>query len=196
MENLIRDVDFIVEMDKMKSVLRMTKLIGEEEREDDAQHSWHISIMAMILKEYADKEIDNYRVIKMLLIHDIVEIYAGDTFAYDKKGNEDKIEREEAAADKIFTMLSNGKGKELRQLWEEFEEGNTDEALFANALDRLQPILSNYYNGGGTWKTHDVAITSVYKRVEPIERISEKLWNFTCELLENACKEGKLRDDR
>ena len=93
-------------------------------------------------------------------------------------------------------MLSNGKGKELRQLWEEFEEVKSKEALFATAMDRLQPILSNYYNGGGTWKTHDVGISSIYKRVEPIEDISEKLWKFTCDLLEKACKEGKIRDDR
>lgn len=196
MENLRQDMEFILEMEKMKSVLRMTKLIGKDEREDDAQHSWHISVMAMVLSEYAEEEVDTCKIIKMLLVHDIVEIYAGDTFAYDEKGYEDKAEREEKAADEIFSMLSNGKGREIRDLWEEFEAEETKEAQFATAMDRLQPILSNYYNDGGTWKSHNVGVSSIYKRVEPIKKISQKLWEFTSNLLEDACASGKIIDDR
>ena len=147
---LLKDIEFIVELDKMKSILRQTSLIDKSKRENDAEHSWHISVMAMVLSEYANEEIDVCKVIKMLLIHDLVEIYAGDTFCYDVEGNKDKKERELKAADKIFGMLDEDKGMELRKLWDEFEEMNTKEALFAASMDRLQPFFNNYFSGGGT----------------------------------------------
>ncbi|MEW8974058.1 MAG: HD domain-containing protein [Tissierellaceae bacterium] len=191
-ERLKKDIEFIVELDKMKSILRQTSLIGEDRREDDAQHSWHISIMAMILSEYANQDIDVCKVIKMLLTHDLVELYAGDTFCYDKVGNQDKKERELAAAEKIYGMLDEDKGKKLRELWDEFEEMKTPEALFAASMDRLQPMLNNYYNSGGTWKKFDVAQSDVYKRIGPVEKSSDELWGFVEYMLEDAFERGLI----
>lgn len=192
-ERLLRDMEFIVELDKMKSILRQTSIIGEDRREDDAQHSWHISVMAMILAEYSNEAIDVCKVIKMLLTHDLVEIYAGDTFCYDKTGNLDKRDRELAAAEKIYGMLSEDKGKELRALWDEFEEMKTPEALFAASMDRFEPILSNYYNNGGTWKKYDVAKEDIYIRVAPVKKSSNELWNFLEHLIEDAAEKGLIK---
>ncbi len=191
-ENLLKDMEFIVELDKMKTILRQTSLISQDRYEDDAQHSWHISVMAMILSEYANEEIDTFKVIKMLLIHDLVELYAGDTFCYDKEANEDKREREVAAADKIFSMLSGDKGKEMRALWDEFEEMETTDALFAASMDRLQPMLNNYYNRGGTWKKFDVAQAEIYKRISPVKESSDDLWKFVEHMLEDAFDKGLI----
>ena len=183
-------MEFIVELDKMKSILRQTSLINEDRREDDAQHSWHISVMAMILSEYTNEKVDVSKVIKMLLTHDLVEIYAGDTFCYDKVGNSHKRDREVLAAEKIFGMLEEDKGKELRALWDEFEEMETPEALFAAAMDRLQPMLNNYYNKGGTWKKFDVAKSDIYKRISPVKKSSDEIWNFVENMLEDAFEKG------
>lgn len=191
-EKLIKDIEFIVELDRMKSILRQTSLIGEDKREDDAQHSWHISVMAMILSEYANEDIDVCKVIKMLLTHDLVELYAGDTFCYDKVGNQDKKQRELAAADKIYGMLDEEKGKELRKLWDEFEEMETTEALFAASMDRLQPMLNNYYNNGGTWRKFNVAQSDIYKRISPVKKSSDELWNFVEYMLEDAFEKGLI----
>ena len=188
-------MDFIVELDKMKSILRQTSLINEDRREDDAQHSWHISLMAMLLAEYSNEKVDVLKVIKMLLTHDLVEIYAGDTFCYDEVGNSDKREREIAAAEKIFGMLDEDKGKELRALWDEFEEMKTPEALFAASMDRLQPMLNNYHNGGGTWKKFDVAKSNIYKRIGPVKDSSDELWNYVEYMLEDAHKKGFINKD-
>lgn len=194
-ERLKKDIEFIVELDKMKTILRMTKVMGVDQREDDAQHSWHISVMAMILSEYANEEIDTFKVMKMLLTHDLVEIYAGDTFCYDKKGNSDKKERELKAAEKIYGMLDEDKGKELRALWDEFEEMKTPEALFAASMDRIQPMLSNYYNEGGTWGQHEVSKADVYKRAAPVEKSSDVLWEFTSNMIEDARSRGLIVKD-
>ncbi len=191
-ERLLKDIEFIVELDKMKSILRQTSLINEDRREDDAQHSWHISIMAMILGEYSNEKIDVCKVIKMLLTHDLVEIFAGDTFCYDKVGNEDKKERENQAADKIFGMLDEDKGRELRALWDEFEEGQTPEALFAASMDRLQPMLNNYHNNGGTWRKFNVAKEDIYKRIAPVKKSSDELWNFVENMIEDAANRGLI----
>lgn len=185
-------MEFIVELDKMKTILRQTSLIGEDKREDDAQHSWHISIMAMILEEYSNEKIDICKVIKMLLTHDLIEIYAGDTFCYDKKGNESKRERELEAADKIFGMLEEDKEKELRSLWDEFEEQKTPEALFAASMDRLQPMLNNYHNGGGTWKKFNVAKEDIYQRISPVKETSDELWEFVEYMIEDAEEKGLI----
>lgn len=189
-ERLLKDMEFIIELDKMKSILRQTSLINEDRREDDAQHSWHISMMAMILSEYSNEKVDVCKVIKMLLTHDLVEIFAGDTFCYDKAGNSDKREREVAAAEKIFGMLDEDKGKELRGLWDEFEEMETPEALFATSMDRLQPMLNNYHNDGGTWKKFDVAKSDIYKRINPVKKSSDDLWSFVEHMLEDAFEKG------
>ncbi|MBU5438532.1 HD domain-containing protein [Tissierella sp. MSJ-40] len=194
MENnrLMKDIEFIVEIDKMKSILRQTTLMDKSKRENDAEHSWHISVMAMVLSEYANEEVDTYKVIKMLLIHDLVEIYAGDTFCYDKVGNEDKKERELKAAEKIFGMLGEDKGKEFRELWDEFEEMKTKEALFAASMDRLQPMLSNYYSGGGTWEKFNVQKKDIYKRISPVKESSEELWKFVEYMIEDAFEKGYI----
>lgn len=191
-ENLLKDMDFIVELDRMKTILRQTSLINGDRKEDDAQHSWHISVMAMVLSEYANEEIDIFKVIKMLLIHDLVELDAGDTFCYDKKANQDKKERELAAADKVFGMLSGDKGQEMRALWDEFEEMETPEALFAASMDRLQPMLNNYKNGGGTWQKFDVPQSDIYKRISPVKESSDELWKFVEYMLEDAFKKGLI----
>lgn len=191
-ERLLKDIDFIIELDKMKSIIRQTSLIGKEQREDDAQHSWHIAVMAMVLGEYSNEEIDICKVIKMLLVHDLVEIYAGDTFCYDEEGNETKEERELKAADKLFNMLDEDKGKELRSLWAEFEERKTNEAIFAAAMDRLQPLFSNYYNEGGTWKKFNVNKEAVYKRIEPIKEASDEIWKLVTNMIEDAIRKGYI----
>lgn len=191
-KRLKKDMDFIVKLDEMKSIIRATNLIGKDEREDDAQHSWHISVMAMILSEYADEDIDTYKVIKMLLIHDLVELFAGDTFCYDEEANKDKEERELIAAEKIYGMLDKDKGEELRALWDEFEEMETTEAVFAASMDRLQPILNNYYNDGGTWKKFEVSKSQIYERVKPIKSSSKRLWKFVENIIEDAYENGKI----
>ncbi len=187
-----KDIEFIVELDKMKSILRQTSLIGEDRREDDAQHSWHIAVMTMVLSEYSNEEFDVNRVIKMLLIHDLVELYAGDTFCYDVEGNKSKRERELAAAGRVFGMLSEDKGKFFRDLWDEFEEMKTPEAKFAASMDRLQPMLNNYYNHGGTWKKFGVAQKDVYERISPLKHTSDELWEFTDKMIEDAYQKGLI----
>lgn len=191
-QRLKQDIEFIVELDKMKSIFRRTSVIGEDRQEDDAQHSWHISVMAMILSEYANEDIDICKVIKMLLTHDLVELYAGDTFCYDNIGNMDKRDREVKAADKLYGMLEEDKGKELRALWDEFEDQKTHEAKFAASMDRLQPMLSNYNNNGGTWKKHNVAKKDIYKRILPVKESSNELWEFVEYMLEDAYNRGLI----
>lgn len=193
-KNLLKDFEFIVEIDKMKTIYRQTSIIGLDQRENDAEHSWHISLMAVILEEYSNRSIDILKVIKMLLIHDLVEIYAGDTFCYDIKGNNDKRERELRAAEKIYGMLDEEKGNELRLLWDEFEEMETPEALFAASMDRIQPMLSNYYSGGGTWSEYNVKKDSIYKRISPVEKTSDELWEYMQYIIEDAEKRGYIKE--
>lgn len=195
-ERLKKDIGFIVELDKMKNIFRQTSLMDASRKENDAEHSWHVATMALILQEYADEEIDICRVIKMLLVHDLVEIYAGDTFCYDVKGNEDKEARELEAADKIFGLLEADKGQEIRQLWEEFEAMESQDAIFAAAMDRLQPIFSNYFSGGGTWKKFAINKEQVHKRVGPLENASARLWEFTLELIDDAVEKGYILDNK
>lgn len=193
-ERLKKDIDFIVELDKMKSIMRQTTLMDGSKHENDAEHSWHIAVMAMILYEYSNAPIDICKVIKMLLVHDLIEIYAGDTFCYDKEGNKSKKERELEAADKLYGMLDEDKGKELRRLWDEFEEMETNEAIFAAAMDRMQPLFSNYYSGGGTWKKFNVKKEDVYKRIAPIKEASDELWKYVTGMIEDAIKKGYIAD--
>ena len=191
-ERLLKDIEFIVELDKMKSIFRRTSIIGQDRLEDDAQHSWHISIMAMLLSEYSNEKIDVLKVIKMLLSHDLVEIHAGDTFCYDQEGNQSKRDREVAAADKLFSMLDHDKADELRALWDEFEEEKTPEAMFAASMDRLQPMLNNYKNDGGTWKKHDVSKTDIYERISPVKKSSDELWCYVSYMIEDAFQKGLI----
>lgn len=193
-ERLKKQIDFIIEIDKLKHIMRQTELINASRRENDAEHSWHLAIMTMLLSEYANEEVDVLKVIKMVLIHDLVEIDAGDTFCYDEKGNEDKAEREQKAADRIFNILPQDQAKEIRSLWEEFEEVKTAEARFAAALDRVQPLLHNYMTEGGSWKRHNIRKEQVMKRAEPISKGSNELWNFIREIIEDSVNKGYLRE--
>ncbi len=150
-ERLLRQLEFIVEIDKLKQVLRQNVSIGSSKNENDAEHSWHLAVMALFLAEYSAKTIDLLRVMKMVLIHDLIEIDAGDTFCYDAKANEDKAEREERAAERLFNILPHDQAEELWSLWREFEEMKTPEACFSACLDLLQPLLLNYHTYGHTW---------------------------------------------
>lgn len=181
---------FILEIDKLKSVFRQTLLTDQSRRENSAEHSWHLAIMAMLLPEYAAEPVDVARVMKMVLVHDLVEIDAGDTFAYDVTGNQGKHEREQRAAERIFGMLPEDKGRELRGLWDEFEEATTPESRYANALDRLQPLLHNANTEGGTWRIHNVRREQVYKRMEPVRTGLPDIWPTVVKIVEDAVGRG------
>jgi len=188
---LQQQLDFLVEIDKLKTVLRQTSVITQsQQRENDAEHSWHLAMLIVVLREYASESIDLIRCIKMVLIHDLVEIDAGDTFAYDSQGYSDKEQREQAAADRIFNLLPSDQAKELRVLWDEFETGQTPEAKFAVAVDRLQPFLSNMQTQGGTWKKHHINSEQVLQRMAPIKAVSSELWQVILDNLEIACDKG------
>jgi putative hydrolase of HD superfamily len=190
---LERQLEFIAELDKLKHVVRRTPLLDGSRRETDAEHSWELAVMAVVLAEHADPPVDLPRVITMLLIHDIVEIDAGDTFLYDDAATITKSAREQRAADRLFQLLPDDQAAELRALWDEFEELETPEARFAKALDRLQPLLHNYRSGGGTWKTPGVNRIKVTDRKKIIAAGSPALWDYARELLERAVHEGILR---
>ncbi len=191
-DKLKQQLDFLIEADKMKSIYRRTMLIDMSRNESDAEHSWHFALAAYLLREYAADEVDINRVIKMALVHDMVEIYAGDTFAYDTAAAEDKRERENAAADKLFAMLPSEQGAELRALWEEFDDMQSPDALFATAIDRLQPFISNFMTQGHTWSGHKVTVEMVLRRMEPIRTAMPKLWEFIETSLANAIERGYI----
>ncbi len=192
-ERLKQQLQFILEIDKMKKILRQTILTDYSRQENDAEHSWHIAVMAMVLAEYAGPSVDINRVIRMTLVHDLIEIYAGDTFAYDTVGNQDKKEREEAAAGKLFAMLPSDQGKEIRMLWEEFDQMETPDAVFAAALDRLQPLLHNYVTEGHTWK-RGVTSEQVRRRMAVIEKANPRLYEVVCTILEQSLQKGYLKE--
>ncbi|MGG6269748.1 HD domain-containing protein [Leptolyngbya sp. AN03gr2] len=183
-------IQFIVEIDKLKHVFRQTLLMDKSRRENDAEHSWHLAMMAIVLSEYADSQVNLLRVLKMVLIHDLVEIDAGDTFCYDAIALQDQSDREQKAADRLFGMLPENIGEELRTLWEEFEAKETLDAQFAAALDRLQPLLHNYYTQGGTWKMANVTEAQVRKRMAPVSICSPVLGEFVDSLIEDAIRQG------
>lgn len=189
---LQQQLHFIIEIDKLKHVLRQTLLIDKSRRENDAEHCWHLAVMAIVLSEYAAPEVDLSRVLKMVLIHDLVEIDAGDTFCYDTQAVKDQAEREQRAAVRLFSLLPNELSVELRSLWEEFEAKQTSDACFATALDRLHPTLHNYYTDGGTWKKAAVTVDQVRKRVAPIANASLPLAEFTENLIQDAICQGFL----
>ncbi|MDB9495587.1 HD domain-containing protein [Spirulina major CS-329] len=172
---LMAQVRFIVEIDRLKTVLRQTKLADGSRRENSAEHSWHLALMAIALADYAPLGVDLHRAIALLLVHDLVEIDAGDTFCYDVAGNADKAEREQRAADRIFGLLPSDQGQDYRELWDEFEAGETVTAQFAIALDRLQPFLLNLANHGGTWREHGIDEARIRDRMAPVARVSPEL---------------------
>lgn len=187
-----RQLRFILEIDALKRVLRQTLLTDGSRRENSAEHSWHLALMAPLLAEYAATPVDLLRVIKMLLVHDVVEIDAGDAFAYDAGANEGKEERERRAARRIFGLLPDEQGAELLALWEEFEAAATPEARYAIALDRLQPLLHNSRTQGGTWRIHGVRRDQVLRRMQPIREATPALWPLVERVLDEVEAAGYL----
>ncbi len=188
-----KQIRFIKEIDKLKRISRQTILMDGSRQENSAEHSWHVAIMAIVLSEYAQNAaIDWLRVLKMLLIHDLVEIDAGDTFCYSAQKCEDKELREQKAADRIFNLLPKDQGEEFRTLWNEFEAQTSSESLFAAALDRLQPVLHNYHNNGKTWQKNHVISRQVLARNEITKHEAPFLWEYTINLIEEAVSRGML----
>ena len=194
-ERFQKQLDFILEADKEKNILRQTHLSGHGRRENDAEHAWHMAIMIYLLKEYANEEIDVAKAMMMALIHDIVEIDAGDTYAYDTKGLETQKDREEKAAERIFGMLPEDQKDELKSLFEEFEAYETPEAKFARAMDNFQPLLLNDSNNGGDWKEHDVCRSQIMGRHKKTRLGSEEIGQYSEELIMENVKKGNIRDE-
>lgn len=192
MHPLKQQLDFIIEVDKVKSIYRKSKTFSGEKYENDAEHSWHICIMVMVLAEYANEPIDIFKVIKMLLIHDIVEIDAGDTFLYAENRNE-VFEKEKQAAERIFGLLPPHQYSEFMDLWIEFEEKKTPEAKFAGSIDRLQPMLANYLNDGSTWRENNVSSDMVYHKNKIIEEGSQALWEYAKNIIQESVNKGFIK---
>lgn len=193
MERFQQQLAFILEADKEKNILRQTHLSGHGRRENDAEHAWHMAIMIYLLKEYANEPIDLAKTMMMALIHDIVEIDAGDTYAYDDKGLESQRAREEQAADRIFGLLPPDQRQELRALFEEFEAYETSEAKFARAMDNFQPLLLNDSNEGGDWKEHNVTCAKIMTRHRKTYLGSETIGAYSEALIDENVKKGNLR---
>ncbi len=194
MDKLDQLIAFCVEIDKMKSVYRRTLLTDKTRHETDAEHSWHLATMVMLFRDYAQNDVNIDRCVKMALVHDLVEIYAGDTFAYDEVGYQDKEKREKEAADKLFAQLPNGQGAEYRSLWEEFDREETPDAIYTCALDRLQPLLNNYNTDGHTWKDGTVTKPKVLKRMEKIKKAMPPLWKKVEFMLNDSVEKGILKE--
>ena len=192
-ERFTRQIQFLVEMDKMKNIYRQTRVLHEDRAENDAEHAWHLAMLALVLSEYSNEPVDLKKVLATVLIHDVVEIDAGDTYAYDEAGNATKAEREQKAADRLFGLLPEDQAGEMRQLWDEFEANETPEAKFANALDRVQPLMLNYCKHGESWKTHGTKREQVENRNRIVREGSEVLSDFVYELIRRAAEEGLLK---
>lgn len=189
---LDRQLAFILEIDGLKDVVRQSYLLSGSRRENTAEHSWHLAVMASVLAEYAGAPVDVGRVIRMVLIHDIVEIDAGDTYCYDTDGNLERAEREKRAADRIFGLLPRDQEIRMRTLWEEFETGNTPEARWARSLDRFMPLLHNFHTGGKSWREHGITRLQVRERMRPVQEGSETLWNLAESIIDQAVERGYL----
>lgn len=196
MDRLKKQMKFILEVDKLKKVTRQSYISDGSRFENDTEHSWSLALMCILLGEYAKENIDAVRTISMVLIHDIVELDAGDTYAYDEKGNLSKRNREVAAAERIFHILPDDQAVYMRELWEEFEAGETPEAKFALTLDKIQPIMLNDVTGGKAWRNHEVRASQVYKRNASTREGSEELWKFAKELIDKNIEQGNIADDR
>lgn len=191
-ERLKKQLEFVLEIDKEKNIFRQTHLTGQGRNENDAEHAWHMAIMAYLLREYANEPVDIGRVMLMCLIHDIVEIDAGDTYAYDAEGLKTQKAREDAAKERIFSLLPEDQKQELLQIFDEFEAFQTPEAKFARAMDNLQPLLLNNSNDGGDWKEHEVTAENVYGRQRKTKLGSEKLFEVTDRILKENIAKGNL----
>lgn len=195
MERLQKQMKFILEVDKVKEIFRQTYLSDGSRKENDAEHSWHLALMAVLLKEYANEDVDLLKVIPMVLIHDLVEIDAGDTYAYDQAGLATQRERETKAADRIFGLLPSDQAEVFRALWEEFEAYETAEAKFAHALDNCQPLFLNDASGGKSWREHGVHKSQIYKRNEHTAEGSVEIWEYMKTLVDKHIQLGNVIDD-
>ncbi|EOX4457822.1 HD domain-containing protein [Vibrio diabolicus] len=194
MERLEKQLALVIELDKLKSILRRTRVKSAEGRlENSGEHSWHVALMAILMEEHANAPVDICRVMKMLLIHDVVEIDAGDTFVYDTAASQEQAEKEIRATERLFGMLPSDQEQELLALWHEFEAAQTDDAKYAKALDRLIPMLLNYHNNGQSWKEHGVSREQALTINKRIEFGSVTLWDKAKELIEEATEKGWLK---
>ena len=192
MDHLLNQIEFIREIDKLKYIFRKTKLINSDRPENDAEHSWHLAMMAIVLAGHANEPIDLEKVMKMVLIHDIVEIDSGDVFVYDTTKSHDNFDEELKAARRIFGILPEEQAEEFINLWIEFEEMKTPESKFARLLDRLEPLLQNASNNGGTWREFDVKYDQVMEKKQVIKYGSEELWKFAKQLIDESVEKGIL----
>lgn len=196
-ERLEKQFQFCLEVDKEKQIQRQTYISDASRKENDAEHAWHMALMTLILSEYANEEIDMLKTISMILIHDVVEIDAGDTYAYDEEAKKSQKEREQKAADRIFAMLPEDQKIKFRALWEEFEAAETREAKFARTMDNLQPLMLNNATDGRSWLEKGVRLSQVLKRNERTPKGSEELWAYAYEnMLKPNLESGKIIDDR
>jgi putative hydrolase of HD superfamily len=192
-DRLEQQIAFLIEADKLKTVVRRTPLVDQSRRENSAEHSWHLMLAAVVMREYSVEAVDLLRVLEMLAVHDLVEIDAGDTFAYDAQDLVTKAERELAAAERLFALLPPDQTSRLRLLWEEFEAHETPDARFANAMDRLQPLLQNAWAQGGSWREHDVDRDQVLRRMAPIQAAVPAAWPLVLRIVNDFCASGLLR---
>ena len=192
-ERLEQQMRFLLEADKSKEIVRQTYLADGSRKENDAEHSWHLALMCAILSEYANEKIDVGRTMAMVLVHDLVEIDAGDTYAYDEAGNADKRQRELAAAERIFRLLPEDQAVWMRGLWDEFEEGTTPEAKFANTLDKIHPVLLNDASGGRSWREHQVEEARILARNVHTPEGSKILWEYARGRIQKNVENGNIR---
>ena len=195
-DRLEQQISFIRENDKEKQIGRQTYLTGGSRKENDAEHAWHIALMAILLSEYANEPIDLLRTVTMLLIHDLVEIDAGDTYAYDEAAKATEHDREARGADRIFGMLPREQGSALRELWEEFNAGETPEARFAHAMDNFQPVMLNAATDGRAWAEHEVRLSQILRRNRITPEGSDRLWEYALQhFIQPNVERGRIRDD-
>ncbi len=195
MDRMKQQIAFLMEIDKVKNIFRQTYLADGKRKENDAEHSWHLAIATFLLKEYVAEDVDVMKVMIMVLIHDLVEIDAGDTYAYDAEGAKTKRAREVAAADRIFGMLPEDQGGYFRELWDEFEAYESDDAKFAHLLDNFQPLLLNHESNGKSWTEHRVKKSQIYKRNEKIEETSPEVWEWMKQIVEEHIALGHVIDE-
>ena len=192
-EKLRKQIKFALVIDEMKNIFRRNLIIDGSRRENDAEHSWNLAMLAMLFEEYSAEKVDIEKVLKIALVHDLIEVYAGDTFAYDVKGNEDKLQREIKSADKLFGILDPVQGAEIRALWDEFEAKETAESRYANAIDRIQPLINNYMTNGHTWKEGDVHAPQILKRMDIIRTTTPALWPIVEGIIATSIEIGILK---
>ena len=192
-EKLHKQIQFAIVIDEMKNIFRRNLIVDGSRRENDAEHSWNLAMLAMLFEDYSTEKVNIERVLKIALVHDLVEVYAGDTFAYDSKGNEDKLQREIESANKLFGILDPVQGAEIRALWDEFEAKETAESKYANAIDRIQPLINNYMTNGHTWKEGDVHAPQIYKRMDIIRTTTPALWPIVEGIITTSIEIGILK---